>query len=296
MIEKKLPECLLIGAAKSGTTSLAYYLSQNPEVSVAKGKEAHFFDSDERYARGVDYYRKQFFGEGECSRFWIDATPGYMHVYFKAIDRIKETYGEQVPKFLVVVRDPVKRSWSHYLHRLRNSQEQLSFENALKCEKKRIEDDPGEWWRYFSDSLYGKQLNEWFSAFGPENFLVIKQSDLLEDPVGQTNAALAFIGCSKGVEDLDAERRNTATLARFSWFNKLLNMSWPIPLIIKRKLLKETGPRIRQKLRKLNQTQVTHKEGVSVPGDAFMLELRSKFRSDIELLESITGRSFEEWK
>ena len=296
MREKNLPECLLIGAAKCGTTSLAYYLSQNPGVSVAKGKEAHFFDSDERYARGINYYHQQFFRQAKPSSIWIDATPEYMHTYYKAIDRIKKVYGEAPPKFLVVLRDPVKRSWSHYLHRIRNSQESLHFKEALEVENERIKHDPGEWWRYFNDSLYGKQLSEWFSAFGSDRFLVIKQSDLLQDPLGQTNAALEFIDCPCAIHELDTGFRNTATSARFDWFNKILNRPWPIPLIVKRKLLKETGPRIRQKLRKFNQREIVVHEDVGYPGDKFMRYLRTEFHNDIELLEKITGRSFEEWK
>lgn len=293
---KKLPECLLIGAAKSGTTSLAYYMSKSSGVSLAKGKEAHFFDSDERYSRGRDYYIDQFFGNSKSSKVWVDATPNYMHAYSKAIQRIKETYSGENPRFIVVLRDPVARSWSHYLHRVRNGQEPLSFKDALNSEQKRISKDSEEWWRYFNDSLYGKQLKEWFFAFGKENFLIIKQSDLLEDPVGQTNTALAFIGCSAVVQNLDSERRNTASSARFEWLNKVLNMSWPIPLYIKRNLLKETGPRLRQKLRKLNQTKLKVDQSAAKPDKKLMEELRFRFREDIELLEVVTGRSFAEWK
>ncbi|PAV24994.1 sulfotransferase domain-containing protein [Tamilnaduibacter salinus] len=295
-MEKLLPECLLIGAAKSGTTSLAFYLSQHPDVLLAKDKEAHFFDSDERYSRGLVYFRDQFFSKAKQEKVWIDATPGYMHLYGKTISRIKESYGESTPRFVVVLRDPVKRSYSHYKHRVRNGKEVLSFEEAIKAESERIDNDPDEWWRYRSDSLYGEQLEAWFRAFGADQFLVIKQEQLRADPLGTTNSVLRFLSIDQPLEALDGGAQNPASEPRFRWLNRLLNVPLPLPRWITRKLLGEAGQRLRKRLRKLNQVPENSPDSTAQPNEDWMKGFRQTFSEDLRRLEALTQRSFDEWK
>ena len=295
-MEKLLPECLLIGAAKSGTTSLAFYLSQHPNVLLAKDKEAHFFDSDERYAQGLTYFRDQFFSKDKQDWLWVDGTPGYLHLYQKTIPRIQACYGSGLPMFVVVLRDPVKRSYSHYKHRVRNGKESLSFEEAIEAEEERIEKDPDAWWRYRSDSLYGQQLEAWFQAFGADRFLIIKHEHLKQYPLETTNDVLRFLSINEPLHELDGGARNSASTPRFQWLNRLLNIPLPIPKWVTRKIVGEAGQRLRKRIRKLNQVPETKIEVSSAPSDEWMSQFRRSFFEDLVRLEKLTGRSFDEWK
>jgi hypothetical protein len=135
---KNLPNFFLLGAAKAGTTSLYHCLKQHPQVFMPANKEPRFFDRDEFYQEGLSVYLNRHFKGSEIYPARGEATPAY-HRPEKVIPRMKKAYGRLSPKFLIILRDPVERAWSHYLHRVFFTLEEESFEHALKLEKSRIQ-------------------------------------------------------------------------------------------------------------------------------------------------------------
>src|SRR6266540_3594706 len=130
-----LPSVLIIGAQRSGTTSLFNYLTQHPDVLPPLGKEIHYFDF--HYARGVDYYRGRFPYSHRLRNgaLTLDATPYYlMHPL------VPQRAARLLPdvKLIAVLRNPISRALSHYQHEVRGGREPLSFVEALDKEAERL--------------------------------------------------------------------------------------------------------------------------------------------------------------
>src|SRR5688572_14326389 len=115
----RLPDFLIVGAMRSGTTSLHKYLQAHPDVFVASGKEVHFFDR--RYGRGLDWYRSRFAGV-TTERVVGEATPAYMYDE-NAIARIAHDLPDA--RLIVVLRNPVDRAYSHYWRNRSRGRENL---------------------------------------------------------------------------------------------------------------------------------------------------------------------------
>jgi len=198
-----LPDFLIIGATRAGTSSLYTYLHRNPLVGKARRKEIHYFDFN--YHRGIDWYRSYFptvfdkvaaerdrggrFVTGESSPYYI------FHPLVPA--RVRETLPEA--KLIALLRNPVDRAYSHYQLQRRNGLEQLSFPKALEQESDRISGAEDENlmhrdFSYLARGIYAEQLERWFELFPREQILVLKSEELFEDPHAIVDAASEFLG------------------------------------------------------------------------------------------------------
>lgn len=184
------PNLLGIGCAKCGTTSLAKLLAGHPEVSSPR-KEMHFFDE-------VRVDEKSFAGYCalyEPRRYRLDFTPAYI-MDRKARFLIREWLGTGLD-FIVVLRNPVRRAYSHYCHATRNwlpgsdwiekrgyPVETLGFQAAIKAELSRMVFDPyhARHLSYFSKGLYWQQLRRWFEIFPQERFVLLTLEGLTANP------------------------------------------------------------------------------------------------------------------
>lgn len=184
------PNLIGIGCAKAGTTSLAKLLASHPDIYSPK-KEMHFFDQGSVSREGFQAYTAQF----QPARWRMDFTPSYImdrHARFL----IKEWLGNDL-RFIVMLRNPVKRAYSHYCHAIKNwlpgshwvekmgyPVEKLSFREAIEEELARMVFDPvhTRHLSYFSKGLYHSQLSRWFQMFDPDQFTVIVLENLASDP------------------------------------------------------------------------------------------------------------------
>ena len=169
------PNFFVLGAAKCGTTTLHEVLIAHPHIFMTKQKEPHFFDADTYYNCGLDRYLRDHFRGAAGFKARGEATPAYLRSR-KARDRIRGNLGKDL-RFVVILRDPVTRAWSHYLHQRRACVETESFERALELEPKRSSAGRPAWTTYFGDGLYARQLLVWFEAFPREHFLVLLTED-----------------------------------------------------------------------------------------------------------------------
>jgi hypothetical protein len=198
------PSLLIIGAQKSGTTSLFHYLAQHPRVLAPLGKEIHYFDLN--YGRGVNWYRRHFpyrqrLGDGKLT---LDASPYYL-IHPQVPARAAQLLPEA--KLIAVLRNPVDRALSHYQHEVRYGRERLSFADALDQEperlageEERLRSDPEYYsfnhrhFSYLRRGLYHEQLLRWTQHFPREQLLVLQSERLFRDPVGATAAVYRFLG------------------------------------------------------------------------------------------------------
>ncbi|MBI2955804.1 MAG: sulfotransferase domain-containing protein [Acidobacteria bacterium] len=206
-----LPDFIILGAQRSGTTSLYQYLSQHPCVGRAYQKEIHFFN--QHYGRGVGWYRAHFptvayktVVEARQRHRMLtgEATPYYLFDP-RAPRRIRTLL--PAAKLIVLLRDPVERAYSHYQHSCLLGQESLSFEEAIAREPERLR---GERERMLADEsyyslnhqrysyrargIYVDQLQEWMSLFPRQQFLVLDSTELFEQPAAALQKTLAFLG------------------------------------------------------------------------------------------------------
>ena len=129
-----LPDFFVLGAQKSATSTVHEWLLQHKEISLPISKETHFFSDIEKYQNGLNWYLNQFDKKNNL-RGEID--PSYLYVE-QSILRIKEVYKDIPLKFIILLRKPIERAFSHYLMSRYKGYEDLSFIDAIKAEKKRL--------------------------------------------------------------------------------------------------------------------------------------------------------------
>jgi hypothetical protein len=183
---------LIIGAQKSGTTSLYQYLLEHPSIVPPLTKEAHFFDL--HYARGLSWYRGCFPYSHRLrgGSYTLDASPYYL-VHPVAPSRAAALLPQA--KLIAILRNPVDRALSHYHHEVRKGREPLSFVQTIERESERLAGEENRLMReptYYSYShhrhsylrrgLYLEQLRRWAQHFRRDQLLVLQSERLLRDP------------------------------------------------------------------------------------------------------------------
>jgi len=212
---RALPDAVILGAQKSGTTSLHYYLVQHPQVIEPQRKEVHFFDVN--FERGEAWYRAHFGLEDEPG-LNLDSSPYYL--FHPAVPQRLHALLPDA-RLIVLLRDPVRRAYSHYWHERGKGREQLSFEEAISAEPERLGTEAArladgslersyahQHYSYLARGRYAEQLERWFAVFPRAQFLVLRFEDLVQGPLATLNATLGFLGLPP-LESVNLEPRNT---------------------------------------------------------------------------------------
>ena len=202
---RPLPDFLVLGAQKAGTTALYEYLRRHPQITGPSWKEVSFFDR--HWARGERWYRGNFPNLARTREKLVgEASPSYVF-HPLAPQRAQEVVPEA--RLIVLVRNPIDRALSQYNHEVALGREPLSFEEALDAEEERLrgEDermaaDPRyfsrEWWShtYKARGRYAEQLERWLAVFPREQLLVLPSDDLGSNPARAHAQVLEFLGAS----------------------------------------------------------------------------------------------------
>jgi hypothetical protein len=212
---RALPDAVILGAQKSGTSSLHNYLVQHPGVIEPLRKEVHYFDIG--YQRGEAWYRAHF-GPLGAPGLNLDSSPYYL--FHPAVPQRLHDLLPQA-KLIVLLRDPVRRAYSHYWHERDKGRETLAFEDAIAAEPERLGDShqqlaagtlqrshAHQHFSYLARGRYAEQLERWFELFPREQFLVLRFEDLAREPLAVLNQALGFLGLPPA-SAVSLEARNT---------------------------------------------------------------------------------------
>ena len=287
-----LPTFFLLGAAKAGTTSLYYYLKQHPQIFLPLTKEPHFFDHTENYEKGIATYLKNHFQGAEKYSIRGEATPAYFHKVSKVAPRLAKIYARNEPRFIVILRDPVQRAWSHYLHKVRLALETESFDAALLLEADRLKEGTLAWVGYYSDGLYAQHIKKWLTYFDKNCFLFLLNEDLKEYPNETLATIFDFLGADSSVQINTTTYKNVASYPKSKWLMTFLSQPKTLKQPFKKVLPKPVRIRIKHYLYDKNLRQ--HVSAPQMP-DPMTISLRKQYSDDIKELEKIIDRDLSQW-
>jgi Sulfotransferase domain len=209
---RPLPDFLILGAQRSGTTSLARYLAEHPAVrTMANIKGAHYFDTN--YDKDLDWYRGHF--PTTAYRAWIKRRTGFDLVtgegspYYLLHPLVPARAAAAIPaaKLIAMLRDPIERAYSGYQHEFGRGFETLPFEEAIDAEpgrlageRERMIADPTydsfdlQHHSYCTRGLYLEQILQWREHFPASQMLVIGAEEFFEEPARLFAEVLEFLG------------------------------------------------------------------------------------------------------
>jgi hypothetical protein len=272
-----LPTFLVIGAAKSGTTSLYYYLRQHPDVYLAPGKETNFYwaegaETGRRIPASLDEYARCFAG-ARGQRAIGEISPQYLNS-----PTAPERIDRDLPgvKLVAILRNPIERAWSDYLGRVRIAREDRPADVAIR---------PGE--RIFDHGLYQPRLARYLACFPRERLRIILHDDFVADPGATLRALFTFLGVDPDAPIDMRVRHNAAALPRSAGLNRGL---WALVALGQRvwpDRWKGSGFGERVLVR-------TYRRADACP-PALIERLRDAYREDIDGTGRLLGRDLSHW-
>jgi hypothetical protein len=209
-----LPNFIIFGVSRSGTTSLYQYLSQHPNIEPCAVKEPRYFDM--YYDRGINWYKMNFpskfqkfvFTKIKHKKFITGEASGAYLQNPHAPKRIRSL--DPNMKLILLLRNPVDRAFSHYIRKMKNGSEKLSFEDAIEQEKSRIKGEQEKMEQnekyyssiyhslaYITTGLYVIRLKHWLKYFSMKQILVLENGEFLRDPEKVYNQTIEFLDLPK---------------------------------------------------------------------------------------------------
>jgi len=291
-----LPNFLIIGAAKGGTTSLYYYLSQHPQIYMSSLKEPRFFalegeklnfqnpDNSINYnsVTNLEDYRQLFAGVKDEVAIG-EASPLYLYSS-KAIERINH-YVPQA-KLIVILRNPVDRAYSCYKHLI--SFESDSFANALKQEDKRIAQNWAHLWHYKQGGYYYKQLKGYFDTFEREQIKVYLFDDLKSNPLELVQDLYSFLEVDRSFVP-DLTYKNVSNNPKVKALQNIVNGRHFLRSASKAVVPENFRKIAAKKIRSWNSQKFDSM------ADDVKQQLMEDYREDILKLQDLIGKDLSHW-
>lgn len=302
-----LPDFLVIGAARSGTTALYSVLNRHPRIFMPGEKEPHFFcdyglprkktiadgrivDNWQNY--NLDQY-SALFSSASKGQLLGEASVPYLYEYQTSIDNIKKIYQSDAKrlKIIAILRNPADRAWSHHLLRTTNHSEVLPFAEAIRPEvvAERQKANFVSAVDYLGFGLYGEQIDAW-----RENFPSMKvwiYEEFYTDPNRYMLELAGFLGVKPDNSMFTLKRTNSSGIARnraAQFFVDRLQK----PEGWKRPLKRFLPQKFRQKLKRDFTQRLIKQQVLSSEKRRQLLEY---YRSDIKKLENILDRDLDLW-
>jgi Sulfotransferase domain. len=272
-----LPNLIVIGAQKCGTSGLHYHLSLHPEISMSKPKELNFFIEERNWPRGEAWYRRQFDPRAKVRG---ESSPNY--TAYPQHTGVPERMHSLVPeaRLIYIVRDPLDRIAAHWVHNYAKRREKGDLRTTLL--------HPNT--SYLARSQYAMQLQRFLNLYPREQVLVLDQADLLKRRRETLPKVFEFVGADPGFwhPGFDRERHKTSRKTRATRaavalerasrtrFGRIVPPKFWIGLDSRRPFRKPIPrPDVREALPK---------------------ETLQALREDAERLREMTGRDFPGWR
>lgn len=284
---KKNLDFLVIGAQKSGTTTLYKLLREHPDIYLPKEKELAFFAIEQRYQQGFDWLLEEYFSEAGPEKVWGDVSPQHMAGLFVA-GRI----AKQLPaiKMVAVLRNPIYRAYSAYRMAVRRGQETRSLADIVEqtkqstplsiAEDEFVEDD------YIRNGLYGLVLDRYMQCFSPKQIHVVFMEEFENDPASTIEGIFKFLEVrSDFIPSSLGKKFHQGGAVRLRWLVSLLQVG--------RRLVAMMPESIRRRLRGkaywINQWNIKPENSEPLAGRVKQ-ELGKIFEADVRRLEKLINR------
>ncbi len=311
--ELSLPDFLIVGAAKSATTSLHHYLNGHPDVFMPAIKENWFFsfvDNPPAYVSpgklnnlvsDVNEY-SGLFKEAGSDQILGDASPSYLYTYQDTIKNIKAVYPPEFLdklKIIITLREPVSRAYSQYYTFKRKIYEPLEFEQAVdeNTIKKRLAENWNIFYDYTGFGLYSAQVKAFLDEFGEDRVLILLYDDIRADTSGICKKLYSFLDVNSDFA-IDADVRHNAVSGepKKEWLVRLLISKNPVKRfvfgIIKKGLSLLPKQTTKKFLDSISRSLFVRKE----MNEDTRLKLSQIFNEDIIQLESLIKRDLSTWR
>ncbi|MBS0124930.1 sulfotransferase family protein [Thetidibacter halocola] len=217
----RLPDFLVVGAQKGGTTSLFVLLSKHPQLFLPGRKELQFFSSPMLYPKGLEWYSQEFFSTCPKDRLAGEVSPQYMYS-----TEIARRVHDALPdaRIIAILRDPIDRAWSHYQMTCRRQQETRAPEAAMAAALATDETDTDapETARYLQFSDYERVLSEYLRLYGRDRLLILFQEDLDKRPEAVMRQVCAFLGIDEVIPENVNVRVHQSGEVRFKLLSRLV--------------------------------------------------------------------------
>ncbi|GLY06355.1 sulfotransferase [Actinoplanes sp. NBRC 101535] len=299
-----LPDFLIAGVPKAGTTALHAALTRHPQLFLSPVKEPKFFLSDgappafggpgdvqtyqEHVWRRDDY--EALFAPAPPGALRGEATPFYLYD-LKAHDRIQALVPDV--KMIVLLRDPVDRAHSNWTHLwVAGLESEADFLAACAAEEKRRAAGWADFWHYIGLGLYGQQLEHLYQRFSAEQVLLLRYRDLKDSPAATLDRVCSFLGVRTGVLTSIPRENVNRHYVEDNGLNRVLRgllraggtvgHRFPVPL-----RLAARGPLLTLLHRKRGSRPVTTPQERAA--------LLPHFTDDIALLQDVTGQRYDDW-
>lgn len=286
MSDTRLPNFLVIGAMKAGTTSLYHYLRAHPQVHMPPVKELDFFVEEGNWRRGMGWYAKQFEGAPAAAVAVGEASTRYTK--YPSVQGVPERIAAHLPevRLVYVVRDPIERIRSHYEHRRAAGAETEPIERAVR-------DNP----IYVDSSRYAMQLERYLDHFPRDRVLVLTSEELRTARQEAVQRLYGFLGVATDVvpDVLDVEFYRTSERASYSpagwWVRRTLKRHFPAT-----KRAKELVDSVVPRLAGVARRSGGHggESALTVP-DGLRSELAAALHDDVRRLRGLMPTGFDGW-
>jgi hypothetical protein len=300
------PDALIIGAPKAGTSALHAALARHPDVFASPIKEPKYYmctdapppaycgpgdaHSQQEWVWRAEDYAALFAGAGQHT-LRLESTPFYLY-----LPHARTRMAQELPdaRFVVVVRDPVDRAYSNWMHLWVDGLEpEGDFRTAFRAEDDRIAAGWAPFWHYRRMGRYGEQLADLFLRVERERVLVLRYRQLVEQPAATLDRVCAFLGLDTGRVDAiphDNSRPFVRPGPRAALLGKLIRAG------------AGAGSRVRPEVWRQAVKPIHGVLQFGQPGQRPRLspevraELIEDFRDDIALLEDLLDESFADWR
>jgi len=290
-----LPNFMIVGAQKSGTTTLYDILAQHSDIYLSSTKESKFFVEEEKYSKGIEFYSKEYFSKYNGEKAIGEIDPEY--IFFEDVPhRLRYDISKDL-KLIFILRNPVARAYSHYLMTYKRGWDDLSFQEAILAEPDRIEQDffSKHHQSYISRGYYSKQIKRYLEYFPIENMrFIIMEDDFIQNKEETISNLLDFIGVSKN-ENIDIYKKsNESSQPRFKFLRDLIFKPNGVkkllkPLIPSQKvryfILMNILDKINQKPQKDNKLTIEESKEI----------YEKYYKNEIKDLEKLLNRNLGSW-
>ncbi len=295
-----MPNFLVIGAAKAGTTSLYSYLKEHPQIYMSPHKEPRFFALE---GKPIDFQ-----GPGDLTRFKFvtniesyralfeevshevaigEASPWYLYVP-QAPKRIKNYIPNA--KLIAILRDPVERAYSNFLHAVSEELEPLNdFMQAMEAEEERIRHNWSYRWHYKQKGFYSVQIKRYYDLFDRDQIRFYLYDDFITSPMSVMQDIFRFLGVNDTFVPNTSQKHNVSRLPKNKVLDKLCRQPNSMKSILKPFLPSRLRQQVKTNLINLN----LQKKPQLLP------EVRKQFieeyREDILRLQELIQRDLSRW-